>query len=125
MIYAPKTYWESTDYDKLNVCNGCGAKDGIDVPDTMWGLSITSACNVHDWMFNEGKTLADFYFANAVLIMNLAIIIVTEGSKWLAPLRLARATKYFLAVQELGQDAYWVEKERNEDMYITYKGDFR
>ena len=77
-------------------------------------------------MFKEGKTLSDFYFANAVLIMNLAIIITSVGSKWLAPMRLARATKYFIAVQELGEDAYWVEgKVKNDEMDITYKGEFR
>ena len=124
-IYAPNTYWEADDNVKLSICNGCGAKDGVKVPDTMWGLNISSACNIHDWMFSEGKSLSDFYFANAVFIMNLAIIITANGSKWLAPLRLARATKYFIAVQELGQDAFWVEKPRNNDLAISYKGSFQ
>lgn len=124
-LYAPKTYWEASEEERKAVCNGCGAKDGVKVPDTMWGLCIVMACHIHDWMFNEGKTLADFYFANAVFIMNLAIIIVCGGSKWFAPLRLARATKYFIAVQEMGEDAFWVDKEANEIMSITYQGDFR
>lgn len=124
-LYAPKTYWEASEEDKLATCNGCGAKNGVKVPDSMWGLNIVLACFIHDWMFAEGKTKADFYFANAVFIMNLAIIIVCHGSKWFAPLRLARATKYFIAVQELGEDAFWVDKEANETMSITYQGDFR
>ena len=124
-LYAPNSYYEASDEEKLEVCNGCGAKDGVKVPDTMWGLNISEACNIHDWMFEEGITLADFYFANAVFIMNLSIIIVCGGSKWLAPLRLMRATKYFVAVQRLGEDAYWVDNKRNERMNITYKGSFR
>jgi len=48
-------------------CNGCGARDGIDVPDTIWGLSITRACNVHDWDYQRGisaqmKDIADDRF---------------------------------------------------------------
>lgn len=124
-IYAPNTYWEASDEERKAVCNGCGAKGGVKVPDTMWGLCIVIACHIHDWMFKEGKSLSDFYFANAVFIMNLAIIITSIGSKWLAPLRLARATKYFIAVQELGQDAFWVDKPRNSGLEINYKGSFQ
>ena len=123
-LYAPKSYWDSTLKLRKKITNGCGAKNGIKVPNTMWGLDISHACNVHDWMFYEGKTLADFYFANAVFIMNLALIIMS-ANRWLAILRLARATKYFIAVQELGSSAYWVDKVENKEMNITYKGDFR
>ena len=125
-LYAPKTYWEATEEERNAVCNGCGAKGGMNVPDTMYFLCVTQACNVHDWMWKEGKTFADFLFSNAVFIMNLVILITSYGSKWLAPLRLARATKYFLAVQTLGEENYWVDcKVKNDEMYITYKGEFR
>lgn len=124
-LYAPKTYWNATEEELRSICNGCGAEGGIKVPETMWGLNIKPCCQIHDWMFKEGKTYADFLFANAVFIMNLTITIVSFGSRWLAPFRLARATKYFLAVQVLGQDAFWVNKKRNNEMIITYKGEFR
>lgn len=125
-LYAPLSYWEATEEERKAVCNGCGAKNGINVPDTMYALCIIIACNIHDWMWKEGKTLGDFFFSNAVFIMNLALLIVGYGSKWLAPLRLARATTYFLTVQTIGESNYWVEdKVKNDDMYITYKGEFR
>ena len=123
-LYAPNEYW-TADKDKLSICNGCGSRDSGYVPDTMWGLNISEACNIHDWMFETGVTLADFYFSNAVFIMNLALIIVNKGSKWLAPLRLARATKYFIAVQQLGEGYYWCNTNANKDMNITYKGSFK
>ena len=125
MLYAPLSYWNATEEQRKAVCNGCGAKGGINVPDTMYGLCVTLACNIHDWMFKEGKTLGDFFFANAIFIMNLAVLIVSQ-SKWLAPFRLARATEYFIAVQTLGEDSYWVEgKTKNTDMSISFKGEFR
>jgi hypothetical protein len=124
-LYAPKSYWDATDDELVNICNGCGSKGGISVPDTMWGLDISSCCQIHDWMFAEGKTYADFLFSNAVFIMNLTITIVSLSNKFLVPFRLARASKYFIAVQTLGSDAFWVEKEKNNHMTITYKGEFK
>lgn len=124
-LYAPLSYWNATPEELKEICNGCGAKGGIKVPNTMWRLNIKECCQIHDWMFKFGKTYADFLFANAVFIMNLAIAIVSKSNKFLAALRLARATKYFMAVQTLGSDAFWVDKERNDEMVITYKGEFR
>ncbi len=46
-LYAPKSYWNLTEEEKSKICNGCGAKDGIKVPDTIYGLSIKIACDIH------------------------------------------------------------------------------
>lgn len=124
-LYAPLSYWTATQEELEEICNGCGAKGGIKVPDSMWGLIIKECCQIHDWMFAKGLTYADFLFANAVFIMNLSIVIVSKSNKFLAALRLAMATKYFIAVQALGEDAFWVNKKRNDEMVITYKGEFR
>ena len=37
-IYAPITYWELSPEEKKEICNGCGAKDGLKVPDTFLGI---------------------------------------------------------------------------------------
>lgn len=123
-LYAPISYWNAAQEERKAVCNGCGAKGGIDVPDTMYGLSITQSCNIHDWMFKEGVTYADMMFANAMFLLNLTIEIIA-GSNWATkPIRLMRATKYFLAVIQFGSGAYWVGKEENSDMHITFNGTF-
>lgn len=124
-LYAPKTYWNATKKQKDKTCNGCGAKGGIKVPDTFYGLCIKKACDIHDWMYEEGETYADFLFANAIFLLNLCLIVI-NGSNWFTKFfRLARASKYFLAVAIEGQDAFWANKKRNKKMYITYKGEFR
>jgi len=125
-IYAPLSFWNADEPQIKETCNGCGAKGGIKVPDTMWFLSITLACQVHDWMFKEGKTLGDFFFANAIFLFNLTAIII-NGSNFLTILpRIQRATKYFLAtMSDAGRKAYWVEKEENDIITITYKGSFK
>ena len=125
-LYAPISYHQATCKEKERVCNGCGAKGGIPVPDTIWGLDISPACNVHDWMFEEGMTHADFLFANGMFQVNMTRIIVNESAnKFMVMLRLRRASKYFDAVATLGEDIYWKNKRRNNGMYITYKGEFR
>ena len=58
-LYAPVSYWEAAPSEKRKICNGCGTKEGLNVPDTMWGLDISEACKIHDWMYQHGKTLAD------------------------------------------------------------------
>ena len=63
-IYAPITYWELSPEEKKEICNGCGAKDGLKVPDTFWGLNMEEACNIHDYMYSTGKTHYDKLFAD-------------------------------------------------------------
>ena len=125
LLYAPNSYWKATKQQKDEICNGCGAKGGLKVPNTFYGLSIKEACNIHDWMYNEVQTFADFLFANAMFLLNLVTLILHASNWFTKILRLSRATKYFLAVALKGEDAYWVNKKRNSLMHITYKGSFR
>ena len=127
-LYAPLSYWNATQNELKESCNGCGAKDGIKVPNTMYGLCIKKACEIHDWMYKYGKTQADKLFADAMFRLNMTLIIDSEdgfGSGVLNPFRQFLAGKYYLAVAEWGNNAYWINKTRNLDMYITFKGEFR
>jgi hypothetical protein len=125
LLYAPNSYWTASKEAKEKTCNGCGAKNGIKVPSRFFGLSIEVACDIHDWMFEEGLTWADFLFANAMFLLNLTILIIV-GSNWFTMLpRLWLATKYFIAVALKGEKAYWVKKSKNKEMYISYKGSFQ
>lgn len=124
-LYAPLSYWTATQNELKESCNGCGAKKGIKVPDTFYGLSITQACNIHDWMYKEGKTQADKLFADAIFRLNLSIIIDGNSNFLTALLRHGRASTYYTAVAQWGESAFWVDKNKNDEMVITYKGEFR
>ena len=127
-LYAPSSYWEASAQERAKICNGCGAKKGLDVPDTFYGLSITSACNIHDWMYQHGETLADKLFADAIFRLNLTILIDEANYNFattiLKPLRHGRASTYYNAVVLWGEEAFWVKKPKNEVLVITYKGRF-
>lgn len=125
ILYAPLSYWNATAKQKAEVCNGCGAKGGIKVPNTFYGLCIKEACNIHDWMYKEGRTLADKMFADAMFRTNMSSIIDAKSNSFMAKLRHLRASKYYIAVVEWGDDAYWVNKVFSQEKHITYKGEFR
>ena len=132
-IYAPITYWELSPEEKKEICNGCGAKDGLKVPDTFWGLNMEEACNIHDYMYSTGKTHYDKLFADAMFRLNLTVIIdakETFKDKLFSILRHYRAGTYYIAVAKYGNYSFWKDKERlsPEDpmaFRITFTGEFR
>ena len=124
-LYYPNSYLIATKKQLDKVCNGCGAEGGIKVPNKMYMLCIVEACEVHDWMFHIGKTAADLDFANAMFDYNLRAIIKNNSSQPLRYLRLARSDKYSYMVEQFGEKAYWVNKEKNDGINITIKGQFK
>lgn len=96
------------------ICNGCGpAAAKFDfVPDSMYGLSISEVCDIHDWDYHEGKTIEDKQLADRRMHNNLLRRINFEPSNFLIRwLRQRRAKLYYLAVKWRGGPAYWEGKE--------------
>ena len=87
--------------DILEATNGCG-REGIEnriIPDTIYGLDISPACRVHDWMYADAETLMDENYADAIFGANLISMIQQHTkSRVLKWLRLRRAYKYVDAV---------------------------
>ena len=114
-MYQPDSYKEASNEKKKKICNGCGPggwKFDL-VPDTMYGLSITEACNVHDWMYYEGDTTDDKKRADRILLENILLLIDNNYSKsnswWkglIRWLRRRRAYKYYEAVADFGGSSY-------------------
>ena len=57
-LLAPDSYINASQEEIENKTGGCGPGDIGDwfVPDTMYGESVFLACQIHDWMYGEGKT---------------------------------------------------------------------
>ena len=83
-------------------CNGCGARDGINVPDALLGLSIKTSCNIHDYMYTYSfdKDLSDSKFLHNMKWQ------IDQGSKWLKYPRIVLAYGYYGAVKYFGDKAY-------------------
>lgn len=118
-LFAPPAFWKLPERIRKTLCNGCGTKGlcGIAVPDTFYGLRVTPACDIHDYMYRIGETIDEKNTADRVFYNNLLRIIdVGTRSKWLKALRRRRARTYYLAVTELGGPAYWSGKNKREEM---------
>lgn len=126
-LYAPIEWWESTKEQREKNCNGCGSEldlSGKLVPNTMYGLDVMVCCCVHDFMYLNGTTLGDKLFADSMFLLNLTLLIIKAGGFFML-LRLLRATKYFVAVVKAGDKSFFDGKPINEELNITFKGNFR
>jgi len=88
--------------DALNGCGPAGWKFDL-VPDTIWGLCVTEACNIHDAMYYTGLDEKDRTHADNTFLNNLNRIITHESRfKFLARFRRRRAWLMFAAVRKFG-----------------------
>lgn len=94
------------------ICNGCGsAQAKFDfVPGTIYGLSITPACNIHDWDYNIGETIEYKGVADRRFLNNMLRLIESGSWRFVKVLRRRRALKYYEAVNSFGGPAYWAGK---------------
>lgn len=105
-LLAPWEYWtldeEKKEELELGGCGPGGIGDFL-VPDTVWGLSIRPACEIHDYMYADGRTWDDKRLADKVFLANMSSIIKARTrSRLLLHLRLLRARTYYRAVRDFG-----------------------
>lgn len=108
-LLAPEEWFTYTQDQLDELTNGCGpAGWKFDlVPDTIWGLDISHACDIHDFCYFIGSTPEDKEDADLLFLQNTRRLI-EEGSKFppLKWLRKRRARTYYLAVKKFGGDAF-------------------
>lgn len=107
-LYAPAAYVKLEPAKRKQIVNGCGAANArFDfVPDHIWGLRITEACNIHDYMYSIGQTIGDKEEADRVFLNNLIRMINAKGGA-LKYFRRIRAREYYMAVKYFGGSAFW------------------
>lgn len=118
-LFASPSYREASSLAIAEICNGCGTKGfgGWIVPDTLWGLDIHPACEIHDWDYFMGETDEDKRAADRILLNNmLRIIHAKTKNPILKALRIHRAQVYYHIVRLLGGLAFWDNKNTPADM---------
>ena len=108
-LYTPESYKNASSYEKDRVCNGCGPKGigSVVIPNSIWGVNITQACNVHDWMYDRGCTIQDKEQADRVFLNNMIRLIGHSSFRWLTRLRQMSARNYYRAVRDFGGPYFW------------------
>lgn len=113
-LFAPVSFKTLPIITLMEICNGCGAANAkFDfVPDKIYGTYIGYACHIHDFMYNEGKTIEDKDEADRIMRNNMLRLIDMDSHKWWKPTKLQRirASIYYWTVQQLGGPAYWADK---------------
>ncbi len=112
-LFAPEEFWLLTDSQRSDICNGCGTKGivGWIVPDSILGVDITMACDIHDYMYNAGEIKADKFVADDVFLNNMLRLIDAHGGcATMQKMRCKIARKYYLVVKEYGGPAFWAGK---------------
>lgn len=110
-LVAPQKYWSESALYTPSYINGCGGS-GITasiIPDSLLGLDITNACNIHDYMYEKGieKEISDKTFLSNMM----TIINKDSDSKILKLLRKAKAYLYYFGVKLFGSFFYKKKKE--------------
>lgn len=126
-LYAPASFIGASHEVRNRVVNGCGTGGwkGKLVPETIYGLDVSPACDIHDWMYIEGETVADKEEADRVFLNNLLRLIEAAGGiKLLQSLRRRRARIYFEAVQHFGGPAFWHDKNKKNCLYTVTRSYF-
>lgn len=103
---APVEWYNLEEHEREAHSNGCGpgALSNV-IPNSIMGLSIRRACDVHDWMYVEGKTPKDRQTADNLFLNNMRALI-RKGSPWLAPMRNAIAWTMYRIVVAFGSKAF-------------------
>ena len=112
-LYAPEQFWLLTDEAREEISNGCGPKSymGWIVPDTVWGLSVSPCCDIHDYMYHIGENEDDRNVADRVFLNNMIRIVTHHTTnKVLLKLRLRRVRTYYYMVSKFGGPAFWNPK---------------
>lgn len=108
-LYAPLSYQLATEEQKSGICNGCGTQKkwlglfGFNVPDKLWGLRVTEACNIHDWMYEEGGNEMDRELADEWFLENMKLLINEGRWNFLRRLRMKDAIGYYEGVRIIGK----------------------
>lgn len=98
------SWWNQIKKEKrAAVMNGCGPSSWKTKFNTVWGLDIKDACNVHDveYVFGNSRSSAD-----ARLFANLCLLIAARSSRILMPFRIIRAFTMYALVRESGWRFY-------------------
>ena len=107
-------YYDTPKKVRDTIVNGCGPsgwgwKARI-IPETLYGLDVSEACNIHDFGYYFGVTLWDKESVDDMFLENMNTLI-SKGSWWFRFLRRRRALKYYWAVRIFGKRAFMANKE--------------
>lgn len=127
-LFAPDSYYKLTPEQKKEICNGCGPEKFKSVPDSMFNMDFTEACNIHDYMYQQPPfTAIRKKEADSIFLINmLSIVDDAMGAcpknifkkiwyNYLKSKRRDVAYLYYYAVDMLGAPFYYSKTKEGCD----------
>lgn len=112
-LRAIEEFWNLTPIQVSEIAHGCGPGSGWKekiIPDTILGICITPACNIHDVEYHFGDTHEDKEEADLNLIHNALLINNKDSKFWLfKSIRRKLILSYYEAVSDFGALAFWTQ----------------
>ncbi len=112
-LYAPSSYWKYSKEALEELVNGCGPRGwkGRYIPDSLIGVSIKEACNIHDFMYAFGEKEEDREQADRVLLNNMMRTVEACSGNWFSRwIRRKLALHYYGVVRDMGGTYFWHDK---------------
>ena len=112
-LAAPESFWNADPDFISEFTGGCGPGDSGSftdrlIPDTIYFLNVTLACQIHDWTYVVWNSKEDFQISNKLFKNNMQRIVdQTDSPKWLKWLRYKRLYKYYWLVKHFGEVRYF------------------
>jgi hypothetical protein len=107
-LIAPAGYWNLTDEQKKEICNGCGGRNSVLTKFLPQG-TFKECCNIHDYMYFIGRTEEDKKLADRVFYLNLNRV-VKHKKGFQKFVKKIIAKTYFTAVKKYGDYYFWKGK---------------
>ena len=126
-LYAPEEYWalKKNDPEELSrIVNGCGPGNwkGKLISDSILGVRIKEACEIHDFMYRFGRSEHDRRKADRVFLNNMMRMTEAESSNvfsfWL---RSTKAVAYYAIVRSVGGRYFWTTEKNPPETCIDPK----
>lgn len=112
-LRAIEEFWNLTPVEIAKIAHGCGPGSGWKekiIPDTILGVCITPACNIHDVEYYFGDTSEDKEEADLNLIHNALLINNKDSKFWIfKSIRRKIILGYYEAVSDMGVLAFWTQ----------------
>ena len=119
-LFAPASFWtlDEGELKQLRCGPGRGLLELL-VPETIYGLRITTACAIHDFMYRLGGNDKDKCEADDVFLNNMIRIIEAHTkNRVVLWARLKRAQLYYQVVRNFGGPAFWMGKNKQSELGV-------
>lgn len=103
-LLAPEGYWNLSEAEKYEIANGCGPTKATSlVPDSILGISLIPACDIHDYTYANSHSIKKRKFADDLFLGNMCRLLDRDLKP--PPLKLfglAGILFYYLVVRLFG-----------------------